>query len=59
MKLGRLTEWCEDEHGEITPFGQKTLMVDDEEFPLLELRELYIYPQFTESHEDESEPVPQ
>ena len=59
VKLGRATEWCEDENGEIAPFGQKTLLVDEEEFPLLEVRELYIYPEFTSSQADVSEPVAQ
>jgi type VI secretion system protein ImpE len=44
VKLGRVTEWCEDETGEVAPFGQKTLLVDGEEIPFLEIRELYIYP---------------
>jgi type VI secretion system protein ImpE len=45
VKLGRVTEWCENEGGEVAPYGQKTLLVDGEEFPLLEVRELLIYPQ--------------
>ncbi|MBV9296218.1 MAG: virulence protein SciE type [Acidobacteriaceae bacterium] len=44
VRLGRVTEWCEDEAGEIAPFGQKNLLVDGEEFPFLEIRELEIYP---------------
>jgi type VI secretion system protein ImpE len=44
VKLGRVSEWCEDEQSEIAPFGQKNLLVDGEEFPLLEVRELFIYP---------------
>jgi len=40
VRLGRLTEWNELDTGEETPIGQKLLIVDDEEFPLLELREL-------------------
>jgi type VI secretion system protein ImpE len=43
VRLGRTTEWCEDESGEISPFGQKMLLVDGEEFPFLELRHLEIY----------------
>ncbi|HJY05790.1 MAG TPA: type VI secretion system accessory protein TagJ [Bryobacteraceae bacterium] len=42
VRLGRTTEWCEDESGEISPFGQKMLLVDGEEFPFLELRHLEI-----------------
>jgi type VI secretion system protein ImpE len=44
VKLGRVSEWCEDETGEIAPFGQKNLLVDGEEVPFLEIRELEIYP---------------
>jgi type VI secretion system protein ImpE len=44
VRLGRVTEWCEDEAGEVAPFGSKHLLVDGEEFPLLEIRELEIYP---------------
>jgi type VI secretion system protein ImpE len=40
--LGRVTEWCADESGEEAPFGQKTLLVDGEEFPFLEIRRLEI-----------------
>lgn len=45
VRLGRLSEWCEDEAGEVAPFGQKTLLVDSEEIPFLEVRELEIYPE--------------
>ena len=44
VRLGRVSEWCEDETGEIAPFGQKNLLVDGEEVPFLEIRELEIYP---------------
>lgn len=44
VKLGRISEWCEDEAGEVAPFGQKSLLVDGEEVPFLEIRELEIYP---------------
>jgi len=44
VRLGRVSEWCEDESGEIAPFGQKNLLVDGEEIPFLEIRELEIYP---------------
>jgi type VI secretion system protein ImpE len=44
VRLGRVSEWCEDESGEVAPFGSKNLLVDGEEFPLLEVRELEIYP---------------
>jgi type VI secretion system protein ImpE len=44
VRLGRVSEWCEDEAGEVAPFGQKNLLVDGEEIPFLEVRELEIYP---------------
>ena len=43
VRLGRISEWSEDETGEIAPFGQKNLLVDGEEIPFLEIRELEIY----------------
>ena len=42
VKLGRSTVWEEQENGDIIPFGQKMLLVDGEEFPILELRRLEI-----------------
>ncbi len=44
VRLGRVSEWCQDENGEIAPFGLKNLLVDGEEFPVLEIRELEIDP---------------
>jgi len=44
VRLGRVTEWHELEGGAVVPVGQKVLLVDDEPFPLLELRELEIAP---------------
>ena len=41
VRLGRSTVW-EDQEGSPVPFGQKMLVVDGEEFPLLELRRLEI-----------------
>jgi type VI secretion system protein ImpE len=41
VRLGRATVW-EEQEGEIVPFGLKTLLVDGEEFPILELRRLEI-----------------
>ena len=41
VKLGRLTVWAEEE-GEPVPYGQKTMLVDGEEMPILELRKLEI-----------------
>ena len=38
--LGRTTVWNADDHGKEYPSGQKVFLVDGEEFPLLEVREL-------------------
>lgn len=43
VRLGRVTAW-EGPGGEPAPVGQKLLLVDGEEFPFLELRELEIAP---------------
>jgi type VI secretion system protein ImpE len=42
VRLGRSTVWSEPEPGNPVPFGQKTLLVDGEDFPLLEVRSLEI-----------------
>jgi type VI secretion system protein ImpE len=42
VRLGRATVWQAGEDGAEIPFGQKMLLVDGEEFPLLEVRELEI-----------------
>jgi type VI secretion system protein ImpE len=39
LMLGRKTEWREDEHGPY-PLGLKTLLVDGEDIPILEIRKL-------------------
>lgn len=44
VRLGRVTEYCEDDSGAVAPYGGKTLLVDGEDFSLLDLRELEIYP---------------
>jgi len=44
VRLGRRTEWQAIRVDAQAPIGQKLLLVDDEEFPLLELRELDIVP---------------
>jgi type VI secretion system protein ImpE len=41
VRLGRLTEWRPADGGEV-PVGRKLLLVDDEEVPLLDVRELTI-----------------
>src|SRR3954452_4508733 len=44
VRLGRVSEWSEDPYGELVPYGLKRLLVDDTEFPIVEIRELEIYP---------------
>jgi type VI secretion system protein ImpE len=44
VRLGRTTEFCEDESGAVAPYGGKVLLVDGEEVALLDVRELEIYP---------------
>jgi type VI secretion system protein ImpE len=44
VRLGRVTEWVDLGNGTEGPIGQKLLLVDGEEFPILELRELDIVP---------------
>ena len=40
VRLGRETVWEEDESGEMHPVGQKILLVDGEEMPILDVRTL-------------------
>lgn len=47
VRLGRATEWVRWEDGTEAPLGQKLLLVDGEEVPILELRELVITPAAT------------
>lgn len=44
VRLGRVTEWEELASGAQAPIGQKLLLVDDQEIPILEVRELDIVP---------------
>lgn len=44
VRLGRVTEWRELANGTPIPVGQKMLLVDGDEFPILEVRELDIAP---------------
>jgi type VI secretion system protein ImpE len=44
VKLGRETYFGVDEEGNEIPVGQKLLLADDEEIPLLEIRELVFIP---------------
>lgn len=45
--LGRITAWAEEKEGLGVPIGQKTWLVDGEEFPFLEVRSLQFYPAAT------------
>jgi type VI secretion system protein ImpE len=42
VRLGRSTVWEHAPDGREIPFGQKMLLVDGDEFPLLEMRRLEI-----------------
>ena len=44
VRLGRVTEWQTLGDGSQAPVGQKMLLMDDEEVPILEIRELEITP---------------
>lgn len=44
VRLGRVTLWEELADGRVAPAGQKLLLVDGEEVPLLEVRELIVTP---------------
>jgi len=44
VRLGRVTEWEALPDGREAPVGQKLWLVDGEEFPILELRELDVTP---------------
>jgi type VI secretion system protein ImpE len=42
VRLGRTTVWEEQADGQVAPFGQKMLLVDGEEIPILEVRRIEI-----------------
>lgn len=42
VRLGRVADWEELEGDEVAPVGSKLLIVDDEPFPFLEIRELEV-----------------
>jgi type VI secretion system protein ImpE len=44
VRLGRVTDWEERADGTGIPVGQKLFLVDGEEIPLLEIRELVVTP---------------
>ena len=43
LRLGRATDWAEQPEGDFIPVGQKMLLVDGEQVPLLSIRELEIH----------------
>jgi protein involved in temperature-dependent protein secretion len=40
VRLGRQTVWQESADGSAVPAGQKMFLADEEEFPILEVRQL-------------------
>jgi type VI secretion system protein ImpE len=50
VRLGRVTNWVEDENGNVKPVGQKMLLADGEDIPILELRKL----EFTRAEAEET-----
>lgn len=44
VRLGRVTMWEPDASGRAVPFGQRSLFADDEEIPLLEVRQVEFTP---------------
>lgn len=44
VRLGRVTDWVRTDDGIEVPLGQKLLLVDGEELPILEVRELEVTP---------------
>jgi len=40
VRLGRSTAWIQENGGDPLPLGQKTFLIDGEEYPLLEIRKL-------------------
>lgn len=43
VRLGRFSIWGEDETGAVVPYGLKCILVDGEEVPVVEIRELEIH----------------
>ncbi|HEU0119938.1 MAG TPA: type VI secretion system accessory protein TagJ [Bryobacteraceae bacterium] len=53
VRLGRLTNWVEDENGDVKPVGQKMFLVGEEDVPILELRKLeFTRPEAEEATEE-------
>ena len=43
IRLGRATDWVDLPDGDFRAIGQKVLMIDGEQVPLLSIRELEIH----------------
>jgi type VI secretion system protein ImpE len=52
LRLGRLTEWRPADGGTERPFGQRMLVTDGRDHPILDLRELDLEPAAPEASED-------
>jgi type VI secretion system protein ImpE len=50
--LGRVTDWAADDEGNQYPSGQKTLLLDGEEIPFLEVRSLQFHQPATQATAD-------
>ena len=50
VRMGRVSVWGEDETGTVVPYGLKCILVDGEEVPVVEIRELEIYSQKAAVH---------
>ncbi len=44
IRLGRVTDWIDGDNDESLPAGQKLFTVDDEEVPILDIRDLQVVP---------------
>jgi type VI secretion system protein ImpE len=54
VRLGRVSDWVRLDSGAEVPAGQKLLIMDNEEIPILELRDLQIDPPATSDSGDDA-----
>ena len=54
VRLGRVSDWVRLDSGAEVPAGQKLLIMDDEEIPILEVRDLQIEPAATSTSGDDA-----
>lgn len=47
VRLGRSTAWVKAENGDVVPVGQKMLIADEQEYSMLDVREILIAPSAT------------